>query len=88
MYKLWRSLGEGGLASGSGYTKSLEAVFFRAPRCKISPPYLFFHPLQQTIICSGSFSRAHRIAPVQILHADTNQTNDCMQIRVSVEEKS
>ncbi len=48
----------------------------------------FLHSVQQTIICSGSFSRAHRIAPVQILHADTNQTNDCMQIRVSVEEIS
>lgn len=47
-----------------------------------------FLPVQQTIICSGSFSRAHGIAPVQILLADTNQTNDCMQIRVSVEEKS
>lgn len=50
--------------------------------------FFFFHPVQQTIICSGSFSRAHRIAPVQIQHADTNQTNDCMQIRVSVEEKN
>lgn len=40
-------------------------------------------PVQQSIFCSGSFSRAHRIAPVQILHADTNQTNDCMQIRAS-----
>lgn len=43
-----------------------------------------FHPVQQTIFCSGSLSRTQRIAPVQILHADTNQTNDCMQIRVSV----
>lgn len=25
-------------------TQSLEAVFFQAPRCKISPPYLFFSP--------------------------------------------
>lgn len=48
----------------------------------------FFESVQQTIIRSGSFSRAHRIAPVQILHTDTNQTNDCMQIRVTVEEKS
>lgn len=85
MYILCRSLGEGGLASGFGYT---ESCFFLSSLLQDKSSLSSFHPVQQTIICSGSFSRAHRIAPVQILHADTNQTNDCMQIRVSVEEKS
>lgn len=87
MYKLWRSLGKRGLASD--FTQSqLEAAFFSGSLLQDKSSLSSFHPVKQTIICSGSFSRTHRITPVQILHADTNQTNDCMQIRVSVEEKS
>lgn len=73
------------LASSAFSSSSASSVAPRYKICVISLFIFIFHPVHWTIICSGSFSKAHRSVPVQILRADTNQTNDCMQIRVSVE---